>query len=134
MTYICVAEWDSNNVILAEGRADTEAAAQANVAIMVSEGYINSFYAELPSGSQGYLRVSGSSVVVDTDQEAADALAFKWASIRAERDALLAASDYTQVADAPGDTAAWATYRQALRDVPASQSDVDNITWPQEPG
>jgi hypothetical protein len=56
----------------------------------------------------------------------------KWARIRAERDALLAASDYTQVADAPGDTAAWATYRQALRDVP-SQSDVDNITWPQEP-
>ena len=58
----------------------------------------------------------------------------KWASIRAQRDALLAASDYTQVADAPGDTAAWATYRQALRDIPASQSDVDNITWPQEPG
>ena len=56
----------------------------------------------------------------------------KWARIRAQRDALLAASDYTQVADAPGDTAAWATYRQALRDVP-SQSDVDNITWPTEP-
>lgn len=132
MTYICVAEWDSNNVILAEGRADTEAAAQANVAIMVSEGYSNAFYAELPSGSQGYLRVSGSAVVVDTDQEAADALAVKWAEVRSQRDQLLAASDYTQVADAPGDTAAWATYRQALRDVP-SQSDVDNITWPQEP-
>ena len=56
----------------------------------------------------------------------------KWASIRSKRDALLAASDYTQVADAPGDTSAWATYRQALRDVP-SQSDVDNITWPTEP-
>ena len=56
----------------------------------------------------------------------------KWASIRAERDQLLAASDYTQVADAPGDTAAWATYRQALRDVP-SQSDVDNITFPVAP-
>jgi hypothetical protein len=132
MTYICVAEWDSNNVILAEGRADTEDAAQANVAIMVSEGYSNAFYAELPSGSQGYLRVSGSSVVVDTDQEAADALAAKWAEVRSQRDQLLAASDYTQVADAPGDTAAWATYRQALRDVP-SQSDVDNITWPTEP-
>jgi hypothetical protein len=132
MTYICVADWNSDNVILAENRADTEAAAQANVEIMVSEGYVNAFYAELPSGSQRYLRVSGSSVVVDTDQEAADALAFKWASIRSQRDALLAASDYTQVADAPGDTAAWATYRQALRDVP-SQSDVDNITWPTEP-
>lgn len=132
MTYICVAEWDSNNVILAEGRADTEDAAQANVAIMVSEGYSNAFYAELPSGSQGYLRVSGSAVVVDTDQEAADALAAKWAEVRSQRDQLLAGCDYTQVADAPGDTSAWATYRQALRDVP-SQSDVDNITWPTEP-
>jgi hypothetical protein len=132
MTYICVADWNSDNVILAEGRADTEAAAQANVAIMVSEGYSNAFYAELPSGSQGYLRVSGSAVVVDTDQEAADALAVKWAEVRSQRDQLLAGCDYTQVADAPGDTSAWATYRQALRDVP-SQSDVDNITWPQEP-
>jgi len=57
----------------------------------------------------------------------------KWDDIRAARDQLLAASDYTQVADAPGDTSAWATYRQALRDIPASQSDVDNITWPTEP-
>ena len=57
----------------------------------------------------------------------------KWASIRAQRDALLAACDYTQVADAPGDTAAWATYRQALRDLPANTVDVTNITWPTEP-
>ncbi len=69
---------------------------------------------------------------LDAKVAANDQPQFKWASIRAERDALLAASDYTQVADAPGDTAAWATYRQALRDVP-SQSDVDNITWPTEP-
>tara|TARA_R110000822_G_scaffold234249_1_gene365440 strand:- start:47 stop:322 length:276 start_codon:yes stop_codon:yes gene_type:complete len=71
-------------------------------------------------------------VELDAKVAANDQPKFKWASIRAERDALLAASDYTQVADAPGNTSAWATYRQALRDVP-SQSDVDNITWPQEP-
>ena len=59
-------------------------------------------------------------------------LPIQWAAIRTQRDALLAASDYTQVADALGDTSSWATYRQALRDVP-SQSDVDNITWPTEP-
>ena len=56
----------------------------------------------------------------------------KWARIRAERNALLAASDYTQVADAPGDTAAWATYRQALRDVPTATS-PDDVVWPTEP-
>jgi hypothetical protein len=131
MTYICVADWDSDNLILAEGRADTEAAAQANVAIMVSEGYSNAFYAELPSGSQGYHRVSGSLVVVDADQEAADILAAKWAAIRSQRDALLAASDWMANSDVIM-TDAWTTYRQALRDVP-SQSDPDDIVFPEEP-
>lgn len=59
------------------------------------------------------------------DQEAAAA--------REQRDGLLAASDWTQVADAPGDTAAWATYRQALRDLPASAGWPSNITWPTQP-
>ena len=40
------------------------------------------------------------------------------AGIRLERDAKLTQSDWTQVADAPVDQAAWATYRQALRDIP----------------
>ena len=53
--------------------------------------------------------------------------------VRSERDTLLASSDWTQVADAPVDTAAWATYRQALRDIPAQSGFPDNITWPQEP-
>lgn len=55
-----------------------------------------------------------------------------WLDIRQQRNALLAASDYTQVADAPGDTAAWATYRQALRDVPTATS-PDDVVWPTEP-
>jgi hypothetical protein len=38
---------------------------------------------------------------------------------RVERNQLLAASDWTQVADAPVDQAAWAVYRQELRDITA---------------
>jgi hypothetical protein len=53
--------------------------------------------------------------------------------LRSKRDALLAQSDWTQVADAPGNTAAWATYRQALRDLPANTSDLADITWPTPP-
>jgi hypothetical protein len=53
--------------------------------------------------------------------------------VRAERDALLAASDWTQVADAPVDQAAWATYRQALRDVPAQNGFPESIVWPVAP-
>jgi len=41
--------------------------------------------------------------------------------MRLHRDALLGASDWTQAADDPtGNAAAWATYRQQLRDAPAT--------------
>ena len=52
---------------------------------------------------------------------------------RTQRDALLIASDWTQVADAPVDQAAWATYRQALRDVPKQAGFPENIDWPVAP-
>lgn len=51
---------------------------------------------------------------------------------RAKRDSLLTASDWTQVADAPVDQAAWATYRSLLRDVPQQAGFPDNVTWPTE--
>jgi hypothetical protein len=53
--------------------------------------------------------------------------------IRAERDRLLKASDWTQVADAPVDQAAWAAYRQALRDVPQQEGFPENVVWPIKP-
>ena len=42
----------------------------------------------------------------------------QWASVRARRNATIAACDWTQLADAPVDDLVWATYRQALRDLP----------------
>ncbi len=53
--------------------------------------------------------------------------------IRAARDAKLKESDWTQVADAPVDQAAWATYRQALRDVPEQEGFPTTVNWPVEP-
>jgi hypothetical protein len=53
--------------------------------------------------------------------------------IRTDRDAKLTESDWTQVADAPVDQAAWATYRQSLRDVPSQAGFPNTITWPTEP-
>jgi hypothetical protein len=41
---------------------------------------------------------------------------------RVRRDALLAASDYTQLDDSPVDKAVWRTYRQALRNHPLDGS------------
>jgi hypothetical protein len=53
--------------------------------------------------------------------------------MRLHRDRLLAASDWTQVADAPVDKAAWATYRQALRDFPATWTPGSTANFPDAP-
>ena len=55
------------------------------------------------------------------------------AQARAERDWLLDASDWTQVADAPVDQAAWAAYRQALRDLPQQAGFPRDVAWPEKP-
>jgi hypothetical protein len=54
--------------------------------------------------------------------------------LRGERNARLVACDYTQLPDFAGDKAAWATYRQALRDLPANVADARIFdTWPNKP-
>jgi hypothetical protein len=54
-------------------------------------------------------------------------------SVRSERGEKLKDSDWTQVADAPVDKDAWATYRQALRDVTGQEGFPWTITWPTQP-
>jgi hypothetical protein len=49
------------------------------------------------------------------------------------RDTELARTDWTQVADAPVDKAAWATYRQALRDLPTLNADPRLVELPTKP-
>lgn len=53
--------------------------------------------------------------------------------MRIQRDGLLAASDWTQVADAPVDRQAWADYRQALRDFPATWTPGPIAEFPDPP-
>ena len=55
---------------------------------------------------------------------------------RAERNKLLAATDWTQVLDAPIDAEtreAYRVYRQALRDIPEQEGFPGTITWPELP-
>ena len=54
-------------------------------------------------------------------------------SVRQSRDAKLTECDWTQVEDAPVDKATWATYRQALRNVPTQAGFPWTITWPDAP-
>lgn len=68
-------------------------------------------------------------------QENADELPneYLFERIRNWRNAELIATDWTQVADSTADKTAWATYRQALRDLPAQNTDLKKIKFPSRP-
>ena len=53
--------------------------------------------------------------------------------VRAERNQRLAASDWTQLRDARVDQTLWATYRQALRDLPLQSGFPATVQWPTPP-
>lgn len=56
------------------------------------------------------------------------------AQVRSQRDALLAQSDWTQLPDVPqAIKAKWATYRQALRDIPLQSGFPTAVVWPVKP-
>lgn len=83
-----------------------------------------------PLGAEVFNAAKGSAAPyveppVDLDQIAAQ--------VRTQRNALLQQSDWTQVADAPVDQAAWATYRQALRDITAQEGFPEAVVWPVAP-
>ena len=54
-------------------------------------------------------------------------------NIRESRNGKLTATDWTQLADSAADKEAWATYRQALRDVPTQSGFPWEVTWPTQP-
>jgi hypothetical protein len=58
----------------------------------------------------------------------------KAAQIRAERNAKLAATDWTQAADVPQSVKdSYAPYRQALRDLPTQSGFPNQVVWPTQP-
>ena len=74
------------------------------------------------------------------DTAAADEAAYKATkdaeqakSVRDDRNTKLTDCDWTQLADSTADKTAWATYRQALRDVPSQAGFPWTITWPTQP-
>jgi hypothetical protein len=55
------------------------------------------------------------------------------ASVRASRTQKLKDCDWTQIGDSTADKAAWATYRQALRDVTTQDGFPWTVEWPVQP-
>ena len=54
-------------------------------------------------------------------------------NVRDQRNTKLAECDWTQLADAPVDQAAWSTYRQALRDLTKQAGFPWTVDWPVAP-
>ena len=86
------------------------------------------FY-NITTGSSGVFEDGAN--LADWPDFQADPVAASATQVRADRDALLAASDHMALADRITDE--WRTYRQALRDVPTQSGFPTNITWPVEP-
>ena len=92
-------------------------------------------YTDFPEDADQHCCVVSDGVVThkaDADLEQED-IARAWLMLRRKRASMLSHSDWTQVPDAPVDQAAWAEYRQALRDLPANTTDPRNPNWPTTP-
>lgn len=119
--------------------------AQANDEMLASYGVQRVFFSTPPELTDTQVLEEGTPVFSEglwrqvwavrdlTAEEVASRNDAQAAAVRADRNAKLSASDWTQVADAPVDKAAWAAYRQALRDITAQAGFPWNVTWPEAP-
>ena len=92
------------------------------------EAYIDGVY------TKDSKKVSNGVMVQFSDEETdARNTSEAWQRLKTNRDLKLQSSDWTQVPDAPVDQAAWAAYRQELRDLPANTEDPNKVVWPKPP-
>jgi hypothetical protein len=81
------------------------------------------------------LIVGGAAFYEDTGEPVPQPATDPWVAVRARRDQLLAACDWIVVRAAEAGqpvAAAWATYRQALRDITLQPSPTA-VVWPVQP-
>lgn len=88
---------------------------------------------ELPPIFDGSSWLQQWSVEALTQEEIDGMNAAQADAIRQERNRLLAECDWTQLADAPVDDLAWATYRQSLRDITLQSGFPWTVVWPDQP-
>ena len=105
----------------------------------VQKFYQSGHITETIDGTSYHLSWDGTKIVKDDTAKAAGELAQEWKQIRRERTRLLAETDWVVIKARENGgqvPAAWKTYRVALRDLPAEQSDktkYSEITWPTQP-
>ena len=90
-----------------------------------------------------FKNVDGVKIQLTVEEETArDAEEKAWADgaaaremnwIREHRDGLLTETDWMALGDVTMSDA-WKTYRQELRDIPASNTTYEDVNWPTKPG
>lgn len=91
---------------------------------------------ECPEDLNAYKIIDGTLVEKTDAEKLEDIQHLLVPMLKSERDLLLSQSDWTQMPDSPLTDAKkqeWATYRQALRDLPENTTDPANPTWPTQP-
>jgi hypothetical protein len=87
--------------------------------------------------STGAFDADGNQITIDqalVDAAAAEIqVEAQWNELRLTRNRLIAETDYLALSDSTL-SAEMATYRQALRDLPANTTDPTNPDWPVKPG
>lgn len=82
---------------------------------------------------QGLVNLTSEEQTTFDARRASDA-AWRTEDLRRVRNAKLAETDWTQSRDVTlTNDAAWQTYRQALRDITDTYSDLDSVVWPTKP-
>jgi len=85
---------------------------------------VNGEYIELTPAEEAELEAMAESADLDMSM------------VRADRDARLAGSDWTQIGDASlgvHTAADWRVYRQELKDIPQTYTRVSEVVWPETP-
>jgi hypothetical protein len=78
----------------------------------------------------------GNLMFVEDEEKKAVITATRFTELRKERNRRLAETDWVVLPDVQMDEVTknqWLSYRQALRDLPNTISNIDNVVWPQSP-
>ena len=128
-----VYQTDDDGIYIGQNNAD-ESPLERGI-FLIPKNCVTEAPPSIPDGSRA--KWNGSSWEIETipveEEEIAVIITPTEESVRMERDVLLSICDWTQLPDATADKDAWATYRQALRDITDQENFPHSVTWPTKP-
>ena len=128
MSYIAIVKVENNRIAKYQ---DFQSQGDANAHISTYGGFV----VETPvTGHMNYwvINEGAQTITHDSSAQTTDEAAREMTSIREHRDNLLTETDWMALGDVTMSDA-WKTYRQLLRDIPASNTTYADVTWPTKP-